>query len=117
MKSDTPRQPTTQALPQPILQPIVQPILRRLDGAPRPSLAFELDGQACSAQAGDTVLTAILTQAQRLRESEFSTLPRAGFCLIGACQDCWVQQVDGPQLRACTTRLEPGMRLCTRGPA
>ena len=107
MKPEPRRQACVQALPG--------PILKRLEGTPRPLLTFELDGQACTAQAGDTVLTAILTQTERLRESEFSNLPRAGFCLMGACQDCWVQQVDGPHLRACTTRLEPGMRLRTRG--
>ena len=102
---------------QPAPAAATQPILHRLKGAPRPSLTFELDGQTCTALAGDTVLTAILTQAERLRESEFSALPRAGFCLMGACQDCWVQQVDGPRLRACTTRLEAGMRLQTQEPA
>ena len=95
--------------------PILQPILRRSGGPPRQALAFELDGQACSARVGDTVLTAILTQAERLRESEFSGLPRAGFCLMGACQDCWVQSVDGRRLQACSTLLEAGMRLRTKG--
>jgi len=88
-------------------------ILQRLDGAAREAIAFELDGRACSALEGDTVLTAILTQATRLREAEFSGVPRAGFCLMGACQDCWVQLVDGERLRACTTFVEPGMRVRT----
>jgi len=90
-------------------------LLQRLKNlAPRATVHFELDGAACSAQQGDTVLTAILTQADRLRETEFGAQPRAGFCLIGACQDCWVQSVDGPRFRACSTGLEDGMRLCTR---
>ena len=92
----------------------VHPILHRLPGAARPPVAFELDGQACSALAGDTVLTAILSQVARLRESEFSAQARAGFCLMGACQDCWVHQVNGPQLRACATLIEAGMQLRTR---
>lgn len=99
------------------MKPQPQPILQRLHGAARPTLAFEWNGQACMALAGDTVLTAILTQAQQLSVSNFGVQPRAGFCLIGACQDCWVQQVDGPPLRACTTLLEPGMRLRTGGTA
>jgi len=37
--------------------------------------------------------------------------PRAGFCLMGACQDCWVALTDGRRLRACTTLAEDGMAL------
>jgi predicted molibdopterin-dependent oxidoreductase YjgC len=88
-------------------------ILQRIGGVERETIAFELDGRACSALEGDTVLTAILTQSARLREAEFSGAARAGFCLMGACQDCWVQLVDGERLRACTTFVEPGMRVRT----
>jgi predicted molibdopterin-dependent oxidoreductase YjgC len=88
-------------------------ILHRIDGVAREPVAFELDGRPCTALEGDTVLTAILTQATRLREAEFSGAPRAGFCFMGACQDCWVRLADGERLRACTTPLEPGMRIRT----
>ena len=90
------------------------PILKRIEGlVPRDEIAFTLDGRACTAFEGDTVLTAILTQSQRLRESDFSGAPRAGFCLMGACQDCWVQLESGERLRACTTMLVPGMQVAT----
>ncbi|WP_298924774.1 (2Fe-2S)-binding protein [uncultured Ramlibacter sp.] len=92
---------------------MTQALLQRLPGAPRPALHFELDGVACTAQVGDTVLTAVLTQATRLRQAEASGAPRAGFCLMGACQDCWVQTHEGRRLRACSTLLEDGMRLVT----
>lgn len=89
-------------------------ILKRIEGlAPRDEIAFTLDGHACTTLEGDTVLTAILTQGERLRESDFSDAPRAGFCLMGACQDCWVQLESGERLRACTTPLVPGMQLRT----
>jgi hypothetical protein len=88
-------------------------ILQRIETAGRDALVFELDGRACSGLAGDTVLTAILTQADRLRESEASGAPRAGFCLMGACQDCWVQLESGERLRACTSLLQAGMKLRT----
>lgn len=92
-------------------------LLQRLKNQPaRAALSFELDGMRCSAQQGDTLLTAILTQADRLRITEFSAQARAGFCLIGACQDCWVQSADGQRLRACSTLLQEGMKLCTRPP-
>lgn len=86
-------------------------ILKRLAETGRPALTFTFDGQACTALAGDTVLTAVLTQAERLRFSEFGGGPRAGFCMMGACQDCWVQLEDGERVRACSTFIEPGMRL------
>ena len=80
----------------------------------RAPLAFVLDGKDVTALAGDTVLTAILTQQRSVRHSEFSGEPRAGFCLIGACQDCWVRSEDGTRLRACSTLLAAGMRIVTR---
>ena len=90
------------------------PILKRIaSDAPRDEIAFVLDGRACTGLEGDTVLTALLTRGQRLRESDFSPLPRAGFCLMGACQDCWVQLESGERLRACTTPLVPGMQVHT----
>lgn len=65
---------------------------------------------------GDTVLTAVLTNSRALRGSEFGPEERAGFCLMGACQDCWIWQEVGPRLRACSTPLTEGMRLMTRPP-
>ena len=88
-------------------------ILHRLPLAARVEISFVLDGKGCTAQEGDTVLTAILTQSTRLRETEFSGAARAGFCLMGACQDCWVMTEDGQRLRACSTLIDDGMRLRT----
>ena len=88
-------------------------ILKRLAETGRPALTFTFDGQPCTALAGDTVLTAVLTQGERLRVSEFGGGPRAGFCMMGACQDCWVRLEDGRTLRACSTVVEPGMRVVT----
>lgn len=93
------------------------PILRRLAEIDRPTVAFTLDGEALQALQGDTVLTAVLTQAERVRFSEFNATPRAGFCMMGACQDCWMQLEDGSRVRACSTFIAPGMRLVTTRPA
>ena len=81
---------------------------------PRPSV---IDGRSCEALAGDTLLTALLTNGRRLRSSEFGDGPRAGFCLMGACQDCWVALEDGTRLRACTSFVAEGMRIVTRSDA
>jgi predicted molibdopterin-dependent oxidoreductase YjgC len=79
----------------------------------REAVAFTLDGAPASALAGDTVLTAVLTQGAQLRRNEFSGLPRAGFCMMGACQDCWIATGEGERLRACSTFIAPGMALVT----
>lgn len=76
-------------------------------------LGFSLDGVRFEGRRGDTVLTAILSVQGKLRHSEFTGEPRAGFCLIGACQDCHVMTVEGHKLRACTTLLEEGMAFVT----
>ncbi|HEV7320827.1 MAG TPA: (2Fe-2S)-binding protein [Ensifer sp.] len=82
----------------------------RLDETPVP---FTLNGMAETGLRGDTVLTAILSVSGRLRQSEFSGEDRAGFCLIGACQDCYVMLANGSRIRACSTALEPGMTFIT----
>ena len=89
--------------------------LTRLRDASRPAIRLTLDGARIEAQQGDTLLTALLAGgAGHLRDSEFGDGPRAGFCLMGACQDCWVWTEDGTRLRACSTAVEPGMRILTR---
>lgn len=88
--------------------------LHRLAERDRPVLRFMLDGCVCEAMVGDTLLTALLTNTRRLRTSEFEGTPRAGFCLMGACQDCWVALEDGTRLRACTSFVVDGMRIVTR---
>jgi D-hydroxyproline dehydrogenase subunit gamma len=87
------------------------PLLKRLAETDRTPVAFALDGQPRMALAGDTLLTAVLTVATQLRSSEFSGEPRAGFCLMGACQDCWIETESGERLRACGTFIQEGMRL------
>ncbi|RVC71913.1 MAG: (2Fe-2S)-binding protein [Mesorhizobium sp.] len=88
----------------------------RLAERDRVEVNFFLDGEMRSALACDTLLTAMLASGQALRKSEFGPEPRAGFCLMGACQDCWVWQEEGPRLRACTTPIGEGMRLRTTPP-
>jgi predicted molibdopterin-dependent oxidoreductase YjgC len=89
----------------------------RLAEADRPAITLRIDGQSATALAGDTVLVALLTQGRRVRDSEFGDGPRAGFCLMGACQDCWVWTPAGERLRACSTPAEAGTELLTRPPA
>ncbi|MBP2230112.1 (2Fe-2S)-binding protein [Azospirillum agricola] len=90
-------------------------LLQRVAERGRRVVRFVLDGRPVEALEGDTILTAMLTNGDRLRRSEFADTPRAGFCLMGACQDCWVRTEDGQRLRACGSFIEDGMRLVSEG--
>ncbi|WGS54810.1 (2Fe-2S)-binding protein [Paraburkholderia sp. D15] len=91
-----------------------QPQFVRVAEMRREPLRFFLDGREVEALQGDTLLTAVLMHQRRVRDSEFSGAPRAGFCLIGACQDCWMRGEDGKRLRACSTLVTEGMRVVSR---
>lgn len=91
-------------------------LLKRMEAPARSAIRFLLDGRECEALEGDTILTAILTQREFLRKSEVLHLPRAGFCLMAACQDCWIWSEDGRRLRACSTFIADGMNLVSQFP-
>jgi len=91
----------------------------RLAETSRAPIRITIDGAAVSALEGDTVLTALLCNGRRVRDSEFGDGVRAGFCLMGACQDCWVWEVSADEmrrLRACTTVATDGMSISTYAP-
>ncbi len=89
--------------------------LVRLLDQDREAIALSVDGQEVAAKRGDTVLTAILAAGLgAVRRSEFGDGPRAGFCWMGACQDCWISVEGLGTRRACTTPAEPGMRVVRR---
>jgi predicted molibdopterin-dependent oxidoreductase YjgC len=88
----------------------------RLAETNRAPVRILIDGGQAEALAGDTLMAALLNNTRNLRDSEFGDGRRAGFCLMGACQDCWVWTADGARLRACTTMVEDGMHIVTRQP-
>lgn len=85
----------------------------RLAEAGRATVHFTIDGRPCEAFEGDNLLVAIMGAARTLRTSEFGDGKRAGFCLMGACQDCWVWTAQGERLRACSTQVASGMQIVT----
>lgn len=89
---------------------------RRLGETERPVITFTVDGAPVSALQGDTLMVAMLTGGTALRDSEFGDGRRAGFCLMGACQDCWVWTADGDRLRACSTLAAEGLSISTHQP-
>jgi aerobic-type carbon monoxide dehydrogenase small subunit (CoxS/CutS family) len=86
-------------------------LLKRLTEKQRTAVNFTLDGAPATGLQGDTLLTAVLSCSEYLRGSDFSAEPRAGFCMMGACQDCWVRLGDGQRVRACSTLLEDGQSI------
>ena len=93
-----------------------QPRFVRLAEKDRPTVTITVDGDPVSALAGDTLLVAVLTHRGRLRRSEFGPEARSGFCLMAACQDCWVWTPDGDRLRACDTPVKAGLSILTEQP-
>ena len=90
-------------------------MLTRLLDQDRPPVSFSVDGEAIEGRRGDTLLTAMLAAGLgHLRTSEFGDGGRAGFCWMGACQDCWVLVEERGVVRACTTLIEPGMKVLRR---
>jgi predicted molibdopterin-dependent oxidoreductase YjgC len=81
-----------------------------------PAVRILVDGEEVTAYADESVLVAVLAARNALRQHEFSDEMRAGFCLMGACQDCWVWLADGSRVRACTTAIADGMHVLTRAP-
>ncbi|WP_069054656.1 (2Fe-2S)-binding protein [Bosea sp. RAC05] len=81
------------------------------------AIAVEFDGLHLAATEGDSILAVLLTHGLILRRHEFGNESRSGFCLMGACQDCWVWSGLGGRLRACTTPVADGMILASQPPA
>jgi predicted molibdopterin-dependent oxidoreductase YjgC len=72
-----------------------------------------IDGHSYGARMGETVLTAVRLEHGHIRSFEFHAEKRAGFCCMGACQDCWLWLESGERIRACSTLVQDGMRLVT----
>jgi predicted molibdopterin-dependent oxidoreductase YjgC len=82
-----------------------------------PQVRIRINDEETTAYAGDSVLVAVLAERGALRRHEFGDEMRAGFCLMGACQDCWVWLADYSRVRACTTVVADGMHILTGPPA
>ncbi|MFS2167573.1 2Fe-2S iron-sulfur cluster-binding protein [Variovorax sp. Varisp62] len=79
----------------------------------REAVPFTLDGAPAPARARAPLLTALRPPSAPQPRHPVRGLPRAGFCMMGACQDCWIATDEGERLRACSTFIAPGMALVT----
>jgi aerobic-type carbon monoxide dehydrogenase small subunit (CoxS/CutS family) len=89
------------------------PLLYRVVRQNEVPIRFMLNGKPCEGRRGDTLLSAILTVEEQLRPSDFTQEPRAGFCQMSVCQDCWVTLQNGDRVRACSIPLADGMHVMT----
>lgn len=81
-----------------------------------PDTSVLVDGRAIPACSGDTLLSVLLQSGMEIGSSEFDGQKRAGFCLMGACQDCTIWSVTGARARACMIEVQPGMAFRRSAP-
>ncbi|MDP6705520.1 MAG: (2Fe-2S)-binding protein [Alphaproteobacteria bacterium] len=89
---------------------------QRLGETDRGGVTISVDGAPLEALQGDTLLVALRLAGLTLGPHDTSGAARGGFCLMGACQDCWLWAAEGGRIRACTTYVEEGMAVLTRLP-
>ena len=75
-------------------------------------VVFEFNGRQFQAFEGDTIASALYAAGVRIFSRSFKYHRSRGLlCVAGACPNC-LMSVDGvPNVRACTTRVEEGMRV------
>ena len=75
-------------------------------------LKFFFNGQELEAYASETIAAALHAAGIReLAKSSRLHRPRGLFCAIGHCSSC-LMVVDGqPNIRVCTTKVRPGMKV------
>ena len=86
-----------------------QRLLRVLPARGR-TISFRIDDEPAEAIEGESLLAAILCHRDSLPGAGVHGA-RAGFCLMGACQECWVQVEGMGPVRTCTTPVGEGMRV------
>ncbi|WP_020658766.1 (2Fe-2S)-binding protein [Amycolatopsis benzoatilytica] len=73
------------------------------------SVQFQFDGEAVTAEPGQSVGAALIAAGRRSwRTTRRSGEPRGVFCGIGICFDCLVTVNGEPNRRACLTEARAG---------
>lgn len=88
---------------------------KRLSELDREVVSLYVDETLVKALAGDTILTALLLNTSQTGTYALNHAMQAGFCLMGACQSCWVWTTEGEYLRACDTQVQEGLQIFTKG--
>jgi predicted molibdopterin-dependent oxidoreductase YjgC len=85
-------------------------MFRRLPDSDAAELQVTIDGEPCTARAGDTVAAALFAAGRAAcRTTPVSGAPRGPYCLMGACFDCLVELDGRPNVQACMVTVRPGL--------
>jgi sarcosine oxidase subunit alpha len=82
----------------------------------RPGRKVEIfiNGRACTAHEGETVLAALIASGYKaLRKSRKREEPRGPLCGMGVCYECLVTINRQPNQKACMTQVEERMEVLT----
>jgi len=74
-------------------------------------LSLSLDGRAVTAYAGETVAALLFADGGAESRTTVGGDRRGVFCGMGVCFDCLVLVNGVPNVRACMTLVEDGMRV------
>ena len=87
-------------------------MFRKINESASALLTLTVDGQAISAEPGESVAAVLLRQPTLAsRSSPVHGSPRAPFCMMGVCFDC-LAIVDGAtSTQSCMVLVREGMRV------
>lgn len=75
-------------------------------------VSFYWNNEKRNARLGQSIAGALIEQGElTLRQSLHRREPRGVFCCIGECYECQVNLGNGQLVRACTTLVEPEMKV------
>lgn len=86
-------------------------LLRLKDVRRGAAFQVDVDGQITTAFPGETVAAVLLACGKRIFNYAPDGTPRSYSCGIGRCFSCLVTIDDVPNVRACKTLAQPGMRI------
>lgn len=74
-----------------------------------------MDGERFRALEGETIAAALIAGGRRDFKRDRHGSPRGLTCGMGACFECEVSVDGGTPVRACMTKVLPGMQVCSVG--
>jgi hypothetical protein len=80
-----------------------------------PEIVIEVDGRQLRVLATDTIGSGLLRAGRLTIRGSKRGEPRGIYCAIGVCNECLVTVDDVPNVRACVTRVKPGLRVTSQG--
>jgi D-hydroxyproline dehydrogenase subunit gamma len=87
-------------------------IFRKLPDFVAPTLTVYIDGQAVTAEYGETVAAVLLREGKiASRTTPVHGSPRAPYCMMGVCFDCLAIVNGVASTQTCLMTVEEGMRV------